>query len=258
MMRKLYLYIAVSAAVHLGFFFFLWLAKAPQQQDIQERRVVIEFSQSALKSLQDSPSRAATLQTPARPLPNILSADPATSSPGMLPLPKLNPAAAGTYGTAAATRHGELARISRVEKPVLPGIVAVAAIPSFGEVILDTLAETGSGDSAAAAASALAGNGYAPQSALEWKGRERKLLRRPEIKFPDPLLEKGLEADVEAFFTVVPSGQVIKVEISRSSGFTMVDSAVEKALLNYLFEESAGGGEDLGRIAFHFRLERRR
>ena len=61
---------------------------------------------------------------------------------------------------------------------------------------------------------------------------------------------------MEATFKVAPNGQVTHVEITRSSGYSAVDRAVERALSNYLFEASTTDEEDTGRIRFRFRLER--
>jgi TonB family protein len=83
----------------------------------------------------------------------------------------------------------------------------------------------------------------------------RTLLLRPRLGFPVLLLEKGLEVDVEAAFIVAPSGQVTRIEITRSSGFASVDREVEQALRDALFAESSQ--EDSGRIQFRFRLERK-
>ena len=59
-----------------------------------------------------------------------------------------------------------------------------------------------------------------------------------------------------AEFTVAANGQVVKVDILRSSGYGSVDSAVERALYSYLFERSADSSEDVGRVQVRFRLER--
>ena len=61
---------------------------------------------------------------------------------------------------------------------------------------------------------------------------------------------------MEATFKVAPSGPVTQVEMTRSSGYSTVDRAVERALVNYLVEASATDDEDTGRIRFRFRLER--
>jgi TonB family protein len=96
--------------------------------------------------------------------------------------------------------------------------------------------------------------GYMPPAALEWRTGGRSLLLQPRLRFPELLLEKGLEVDVEAAFIVAPSGQVTSVVITRSSGFASVDREVEQALRDALFAESSQ--EDSGRIQFRFRLER--
>ena len=97
--------------------------------------------------------------------------------------------------------------------------------------------------------------GYIPSTALEWKAGGRSLLLRPRLRYPELLLEKGLEVDVEADFVVAPNGQVASVQITRSLGFASVDREVEQALRDALFAESSQ--EDSGRIQFRFRLERK-
>jgi TonB family protein len=82
------------------------------------------------------------------------------------------------------------------------------------------------------------------------------LLKTAGISFPDILREQGLEVDVVAVFTVAANGQVIEVDILRSSGYGSVDSAVERALYSYRFEPSADSSEDVGRVQYRFRLER--
>jgi TonB family protein len=99
-------------------------------------------------------------------------------------------------------------------------------------------------------------SGFTEAGALEWRGRERKLLKTAGITFPDILLEEGLEVDVVAGFTVAANGQVIEVDIIHSSGYPSVDTAVQRALRSYLFEPSADSSEDVGQIQVRFRLER--
>jgi TonB family protein len=98
--------------------------------------------------------------------------------------------------------------------------------------------------------------GYTEAGALEWRGRERKLLKTAGIAFPDILLDEGLEVDVVAVFTVASNGQVIEVDIVRSSGYASVDTAVQRALYGYLFEPAADSSEDVGQVQYRFRLER--
>ena len=97
---------------------------------------------------------------------------------------------------------------------------------------------------------------YLQSGALEWRGRERKVLRAVRPEFPEVLRQEGLGVDVEASFTVAPNGQVTEVDITRSSGYASVDRAVVRALKNYLFEPSDIGQDDVGVQRFSYRLER--
>ena len=82
------------------------------------------------------------------------------------------------------------------------------------------------------------------------------MLKTAGISFPDILLDEGQEVEVVAVFTVAANGQVVEVDILRSSGYATVDTAVQRALYSYLFESSADSSEDVGQVQYRFRLER--
>ncbi len=245
------LYLLISFGLHLGVFATLFFIKGPQVPELTSRRVVIEFSQQA-RRIQPQ-SFAAAQESPRLPEMETgeLSDSLKLEGPKTLSLP------AAKTQVSAATEAAEPASGGRVEvpevrEPLLPRRPGDFPLPSPGEMLSREI-ET---PSAASAEEALDG-GITSTGALEWKGKERKLLKTARIEFPEILLEQGLEVDVEALFEVAASGQVIDVDIRRSSGYASVDRAVEKALFSYLFDSSDETAVDLGKIQFRFRLERR-
>ena len=66
----------------------------------------------------------------------------------------------------------------------------------------------------------------------------------------------GQEIEGEARITVAPSGAVIRVEITRSSGYIEIDASVEAALRDYLFSRVDGRENAIGTVRFRFRLEK--
>jgi TonB family protein len=244
-MRQAFPYVLFSLAVHAGLFgaFLLW--RLPVESGNRRGRIVLEFVRAG-----GAPGAQAAALPPApgmpvkegKPLalPGAVSRLPLRESLALRTLPGGRSSALDVFGS-------------------LPSAPARVAEPS-GAPALPTAAEALRGLTPAVAApgapAAQAGDsdGYAPATALEWEGRERSLLRRPQLRFPELLKEKGLEVDVEVEFVVAPSGQVVQTSITRSSGFASVDREVEQALRDALFDSSAQ--EDVGRIQFRFRLER--
>jgi len=49
---------------------------------------------------------------------------------------------------------------------------------------------------------------------------------------------------------------VIRVEITRSSGYIEIDASVEAALRDYLFSRVDGRENAIGTVRFRFRLEK--
>jgi TonB family protein len=93
-------------------------------------------------------------------------------------------------------------------------------------------------------------------SKITWGKATRKLIRKRDPKFPPVLSALGQEVECEARFTVAPSGGVIRVEITRSSGYTEIDAGVEAALRDYLFSRADGSTETDGTVRFRYRLEK--
>ena len=245
-MRENYrFYFLVSLAIHVGLVLLLFLLKGPQAPELIPRRVVIEFS----PNLERSPSAVA----PEQPrLPDLEPRELAGSLKMEGPKTLSVPGAGAVAVTPQESRDvgGDRLRYTATEKPVLPKR-SIAVAPPRPEELLSREIEI-----PAPALQLPEENGFTRAAALEWKGRERKLLKTAGIPFPDILLEEGLEVDVAAVFSVAPSGQVIDVDIVRSSGYASVDRAVERALLSYLFEASDDTSTDLGEIQYRFRLER--
>jgi TonB family protein len=92
---------------------------------------------------------------------------------------------------------------------------------------------------------------------LGWEGPGRTLLRRVEPRFPDRFSVSGVEADCEARIVVSPGGNVVRVEITRSSGYIEIDRNVEAALRQFLFSRADSGSDATGMVRFRFRLDRR-
>jgi outer membrane biosynthesis protein TonB len=106
-------------------------------------------------------------------------------------------------------------------------IVAVTSgVPTTAEV-LDTLPPVTTSTSAAVRADAAAAE---PTLRVEWSGKPRPWIRKPELRYPSILSSTGLEADGAARVTVSPLGAVIDVEITRSTGYTEIDHDVAMAL----------------------------
>ena len=91
---------------------------------------------------------------------------------------------------------------------------------------------------------------------VAWEGLPRKLIRRHRPEFPTVLSAIGQEVELEARIWVAPSGNVTRVEITRSSGYIEIDADVEAALHDYLFSRVEGRTESVGTERFRFRLEK--
>ncbi len=91
---------------------------------------------------------------------------------------------------------------------------------------------------------------------IGWEGATRALIRRRDPRFPSVLSASGQEVEGEARITVAPSGAVVRVEITRSTGYIEIDASVEAALRDYLFSRVDGRVDALGTVRFRFRLEK--
>jgi TonB family protein len=92
---------------------------------------------------------------------------------------------------------------------------------------------------------------------VEWSGKPRSPIREGKLRFPSILSETGLMAEVVARITVSPLGAVIDVEITRSSGYTEIDAAVERALRQNLYPRIDGKQNETGTVYYRFPLEKR-
>jgi TonB family protein len=101
------------------------------------------------------------------------------------------------------------------------------------------------------------GNPASQAERIGWNGQGRKLIRRRDPGFPQSLSASGQEVECEARIIVAPNGNVVHVEITKSSGYTEVDASVESALRDYLFSRGETRKEAVGTIRFRFRLEKR-
>jgi TonB family protein len=89
------------------------------------------------------------------------------------------------------------------------------------------------------------------------EGTERRIIVRRDPQFPRTLAAAGVEVECSARITVSPAGAVTRVEITRSSGYTVIDAGVEAALREFLFSPAEGRNDAVGTITFRFRLEKR-
>lgn len=249
-MRENYrLYFLISLGLHAGILLLLLLIEGPRLPEPTTRRVVIRFTDRPLpRRSAGAPQQHLLPDLDTRELAHSLQLE----GPRVLSLPGSR---MSTRPQTSASGDRERAVFSASEAPLLPGKSFTVPVPTIDQLI----GPEDRGSKAVRSPTAKpAGqdSGFMQPGALEWKGRERNLLKMARVAFPEILLEEGLEVDVEALFTVASSGQVIDVEIVRSSGYASVDRAVERALLSYLFEQSADADNDLGQIQFRFRLER--
>jgi TonB family protein len=227
---------------------------------------VIQFSRQP-----PAPERAPAARTPGAPEIVAPQAEPLTGSldlsgPRALAVPsgRLPQAPLGVPAAGAEPRRIELPGRAGASAPVAPALPTLRVAPPAPDDLLAQIPvraargapEDSTASTAGAPAGAEAEHRYLDSGALEWRGRERKVLRAVRPEFPEVLRQEGLGVDVQATFTVAPSGQVTQVEITRSSGYASVDRAVVRALMNYLFEASDTDAADIGEQQFSYRLER--
>jgi len=136
--------------------------------------------------------------------------------------------------------------------------VAVRQAPSPADVLSDAQALTATRASATPSAAARpADRTRRVEQELGWEGKGRALLKQVDPQFPDRLAVAGVEADCEARIAVSPGGNVVRVEITRGSGYIEIDNNVEAALRQFLFSRSDSGSEAAGTVRFRFRLGKR-
>jgi protein TonB len=131
---------------------------------------------------------------------------------------------------------------------------APGGVPSAREVLAALPAPSAAPASSAARTDAAA---VEPSVRIGWTGTARTVVRSVNPRFPRILSETGQEAEVGARITVSPLGAVVDVEITRGSGYTEIDAAVETALRQWIFSRSEGKQNAIGTVYYRFPLERR-
>ncbi len=230
MISKSFYYLGLSVAVHGLLLIFISRWELPFSKPFSRRRVVLNFvspldftravSREEGRASQDFPVDTAKLPPPRQ-----------AAEKNSLPV--------------LAVKKAEM---GLAEKVVIPKRTANISQPDFLEILnqVSDIQET----------AAVVPDGIVSQKKIDWSTGQRKLLKKSLPSFPSRLIQAGVEVDVEALITVSPTGYVTGVEITRSSGYTLVDNAVAAALRDYLFEKSESLESDTGLIRFHFRLER--
>jgi len=193
---------------------------------VVDRRVVLEFDEA------DAVPAESTSRIPD---PSIAAS--ALELPSSLPLPS------------TATLDPVADTLASARVVTVPG-----GVPSAREVLADLPAPSSAPVVDAARGDAAASQ---PTVRVEWTGRSRTMVKEVKPRFPTIFSTTGQEAAVEARITVTPLGVVVDVEITRSSGYTEIDAAVETALRQWLFSRSEGKQNAIGTVYYRFPLERR-
>ncbi len=153
----------------------------------------------------------------------------------------------------ALLRTGRLSSLGE-EKAEVPQYRPHAPVPGPKEVLSeghlseDHLLETPTGTNRGRALG---------ENEIGWLGNPRRVIIREEPVFPKILQQEGQEVTVEARIAVSPAGNVTSVFVLRSSGYTEVDSIVERTLRRWVFERVSSERSDTGLVTFHFDLETR-
>jgi TonB family protein len=234
-------YLGVSLAVHAGLALLFLLLRAPQPAQTEEIRVILEFRPQDSFRSRESASRPA----------------PAAARQRGALIPVFEPMGEIAIAPPEPAGRVDLDEVSRRVPAVqsrlpAPDPSAPAVIMPEATAVLDQVLSRVKGSRPAETEPVLA----AGETELVWSGGGRRLLRQGSLSFPEILVREGQEVDVEASFLVSPDGRVTKVEITRSSGYILVDRAIERVLTEYLFEGSPEGEAEAGLIRFRFRLER--
>ncbi len=158
---------------------------------------------------------------------------------------------AGSDAAVADAQAGRVAPLGGQNAPD-PGALP---LPSAQDVLAD-LASLGPSSPASPTTEAAGARTLSQGAQIGWEGAQRKLLRRRDPDFPPLLSAMGQEIEGEARITVAPSGDVIRVEITRSSGYIEIDASVVEALHDYLFSRIDGRENAIGTVRFRFRLEK--
>ncbi len=230
MISRSFSYLGLSVAVHGLLLLFISRWELPFAQPFSRRRVILNFV-SPLE-LPEAVSREKSRESRDFPVDTARLPPPQQAAESAL-LPVL---------------PAKRADLKQTENRAVQKRTAEIPQPDFLDILNQV---TSSQERAVASPGAIVS-----QKEIDWSTGQRQLLKRSLPSFPNRLILAGLEVDVEALITVSPAGYVTGVEITRSSGYTLVDNAVTTALRDYLFEKSEARESDTGLIRFHFRLER--
>jgi TonB family protein len=138
-----------------------------------------------------------------------------------------------------------------------PASADAAAVPGSRWMPYGSLPAPAASDVLADTAAVSPGSTGSPSgTVVGWEGVQRKLIRKRNPEFPTVLSAIGQEIEGEARINVDPSGNVTRVEITRSSGYIEIDASVAEALRYYLFSRVEGRIETVGTVHFRFRLEK--
>jgi len=238
-------YLGISLAVHAGLAVLFLLLRAPQPLQSEEIRVVLEFSPRDRVLFRESvPSREAA-RRPKQEIGQRGTLVPVFDPGGEIAVPAPGPAEGLRVGKSSERMPTVQQRLPAPE-PASPEVV----LPEAADVLDRVLSRVKDSQAGRPERKQPAG-----EAELVWRGSGRRLLQRGDLSFPEILVREGQEVDVEASFLVSPDGRVTEIEITRSSGYILVDRAIERVLLEYLFEGSATGETEAGLIRFRFRLE---
>ncbi|MBN1834440.1 MAG: hypothetical protein JW820_01250, partial [Spirochaetales bacterium] len=199
-------YLLISLGLHAAVLLSLLLVSAPRLPEVRQRRVVIELSPrrelARPEEAGPDPQRAEILAPEVEPLAASLDLEgPASLAAPSARLPVDAPA---VPPEAPAAGRAELPSPESSRAAAAPRAELRLPRPA-AETILADLPSPGQEASRAVPVPAAAPPaGYLDPGALEWRGRERKVIKAARPEFPEVLLQEGQEVDVEATFKVAP------------------------------------------------------
>ena len=90
---------------------------------------------------------------------------------------------------------------------------------------------------------------------IGWSGKLRSPVGELDVGVPAHGLPQELTVEVQIL--VSPSGNVVSVSVLDGSGYTEIDSLVERKLRLWQFEKSSGQENDTGYVTIYFELRAR-
>lgn len=144
------------------------------------------------------------------------------------PSPRLKPVIAQRKIEGVFKKEKEVKRFIP-GSPIDVGLPAKIASPVYGQIPSFT-PSTGTEKEGK---SAITGKEASP---IRFRGLgTRRIEREVYPRYPEEMERKGIEGEGEVMVYVAPSGEVLNVEITKTSGWTAFDEAVRNALYNYRF-----------------------